>query len=157
MKDLIQRSKIIELMKKDASKSQEVALNQFLTFCEGDFDISKFNDFKDELLDNTDMKASSISTRIYQVKGLIRKVLNKSDHLIQGQRFQIEQILKDVKAPKLQSKGVSIEKVLSDEEILILNEELTSKSNGKEMFLLLISTGIRVSELINLKYTDIDT
>ncbi|OED38217.1 hypothetical protein AB834_01045 [PVC group bacterium (ex Bugula neritina AB1)] len=64
--------KILEL----STKAQKTSLSQFIRFCDGSFDIQKFSEFKESLLET--LKPSSVAVKICQLKGVIRKATELS-------------------------------------------------------------------------------
>lgn len=116
-------------------------VNYFKDFNLETLSINQINNYVLELIKNKNISVSQQNQRINSIKFYYEKVLNQKK-----QYYNIERPRKEYKLPK----------VLSKSEIKdILN--ITKNIKHKSILMLIYSSGLRRSELINLKISDIDS
>jgi integrase/recombinase XerD len=96
--------------------------------------------------------ASTAARRLSGAKEAVRRILDHSPDLTTAQRWGIEKALADLKPPKVNSKALALDRVISIEEELRLLAGLPDRTRLLVQFLL--ATGTRISEALGILSTD---
>lgn len=154
LKDYIVYLKVEKGLSKNSCYSYDLDLSKYIEFLENSF-VSSVDDVSMktvesyiESLYNDDMKATTISRKITAIKGF-------HNYLLLNKKIK-KDITNSLEMPKLRKK---LPKVLSEEEVDMLLDvslETVFDYRNKAMLELLYGTGLRVSEMLDLKFSDID-
>ena len=134
-----------------ATSQQLTITKKFIKFCDGSLDITKLNNFKNQLL-NEGLKPSSVKIHLYRLKGLFSKAIDTFPNLTNYEKVIIQQELKNVKVPQQNTPAISPENCLNKQEVKLLVESLPPSVAHVASFLAI--TGCRVSEALAIKITD---
>lgn len=148
MEKLLEKYRDILIQKRYSKNTEKVYINYFTDFCRkfgpgniDDLSKEKINVYISELIRERNISASQQNQRINAIKFYYEKVLGREKEYYELHRPHREQ-----KLPKVLSKN-EVKKILS----------VCENIKHKSILMLIYSAGLRRSESINLKITDIDS
>lgn len=155
LEDYITYLKVEKGLSKNSISSYELDLKDYVSYCDKTLHISSIQqvEVKDienylVLLHQRNLKSTSISRKITAIKNfhrylLLNNTINRN-------------VAENIEKPKL---AKQLPKVLSEQEVDLLLDiplETVFDYRNKAMLELLYGTGLRVSEMLDLKFSDID-
>jgi len=148
MEKLLEKYRDILIQKRYSKNTEKVYINYFTDFCRkfgpgniDDLSKEKINVYISELIRERNISASQQNQRINAIKFYYEKVLGR-----EKEYYELHRPHKEQKLPKVLSKN-EVKKILS----------VCENIKHKSILMLIYSAGLRRSELINLKITDIDS
>lgn len=148
MEKLLEKYRDILIQKRYSKNTEKVYINYFTDFCRkfgpgniDDLSKEKINAYISELIRERNISASQQNQRINAIKFYYEKVLGR-----EKEYYELHRPHKEQKLPKVLSKN-EVKKILS----------VCENIKHKSILMLIYSAGLRRSELINLKITDIDS
>ena len=148
MEKLLEKYRDILIQKRHSKNTEKVYINYFTDFCRkfgpgniDDLSKEKINVYISELIRERNISASQQNQRINAIKFYYEKVLGR-----EKEYYELHRPHKEQKLPKVLSKN-EVKKILS----------VCENIKHKSILMLIYSAGLRRSELINLKITDIDS
>ena len=148
MEKLLEKYRDILIQKRHSKNTEKVYINYFTDFCRkfgpgniDDLSKEKINAYISELIRERNISASQQNQRINAIKFYYEKVLGR-----EKEYYELHRPHKEQKLPKVLSKN-EVKKILS----------VCENIKHKSILMLIYSAGLRRSESINLKITDIDS
>ncbi len=148
MEKLLEKYRDILIQKRYSKNTEKVYINYFTDFCRkfgpgniDDLSKEKINAYISELIRERNISASQQNQRINAIKFYYEKVLGR-----EKEYYELHRPHKEQKLPKVLSKN-EVKKILS----------VCENIKHKSILMLIYSAGLRRSESINLKITDIDS
>ena len=148
MEKPLEKYRDILIQKRYSKNTEKVYINYFTDFCRkfgpgniDDLSKEKINAYISELIRERNISASQQNQRINAIKFYYEKVLGR-----EKEYYELHRPHKEQKLPKVLSKN-EVKKILS----------VCENIKHKSILMLIYSAGLRRSESINLKITDIDS
>ena len=117
--------------------------------------LKEYAAWLDQEHDGKRYSPATINRKIAAAKSRIRYAFKHSSSAESlRKRYQLEDVLKEVKPKRLDRAAVPAEKVLSVEEVKKLVQE-TKDNTIKLMVMFLVGTGVRVSEMLAIRLSDL--
>ena len=131
---------------KETTRGYRIALNQFFTFCEVPYDQIKATDLRMWMnsMEEKGLKPKSIHLKLSAVKSFYRYCMEEN-------KLKKNPVLV-VKTPKIDD---SLPYYLSRRQVTLLQELTKSDSQARALVEALYTTGVRISELLNIKQADV--
>ncbi|MGE7667167.1 site-specific tyrosine recombinase/integron integrase [Ureibacillus composti] len=131
---------------KETARCYRIALNQFFAFCKKNYNLIKASDIRAWLasLEEEGLKPKSINLKLTAVKSFYRYCMEENKLKKNPAAM--------VKSPKLDD---SLPYYLSSREVTLLRELTRPNIRDRALVEVLYTTGIRISELLNIKLEDI--
>jgi len=117
--------------------------------------LKEYAAWLDQEHDGKRYSPATINRKIAAAKSRIRYAFKHSSSAESlRKKYQLEEVLKEVKPKRLDRAAVPVEKVLSVEEVKKLVHE-TKDNTIKLMVMFLVGTGVRISEMLAIRLTDL--
>ena len=132
---------------KSTVKTYQRNLKQFFNYCELSLSSIKLEDLIDykQFLIDSDLKANTVNNKLMTIKSLL-----SFSHKIGYLRFNVGLVVKG-----LRDKETINQKILREDEIRKLIDTC-KKDREKLLIRLMVNCGLRISEVINLKWEDLN-
>ncbi len=117
--------------------------------------LKEYAAWLDQEHDGKRYSPATINRKIAAAKSRIRYAFKHSSSAESlRKRYQLEEVLKEVKPKRLDRAAVPAEKILSDEEVKKLVRE-TKDNTIRLMVMFLVGTGVRISEMLAIRLSDL--